>query len=190
MQRSWIVSAAGAIALMAASAAIPAAADDHRDRGDRGRFGDVDDRRVEVGREIAPVELDLEGKDRKEKKEVWLGSYIVNAQGGCNDCHTNPPYAEGGDPFAGEEEQINVDGYLCGGMDFEIAVSADISPDEDGLPAGLERREFIRLLRTGERDDGTLLQVMPWPVYGKMTRRDLRAVYAYLSAIPSCPAAP
>jgi hypothetical protein len=27
---------------------------------------------------------------------------------------------------------------------------------------------------------------MPWPVYGKMTRRDLSAVYAYLSAIPSC----
>jgi hypothetical protein len=45
-------------------------------------------------------------------------------------------------------------------------------------------------MRTGEKDDGTLLQVMPWPVYGKMTRRDLSAVYAYLSAIPSCEAAP
>jgi len=186
MQRSLIVSAAGAIALMAASAAIPAAADDHRDRGDRGRFGDVDDRRVKVGREIAPVKLDLDGKDRKEKKEVWLGSYIVNAQGGCNDCHTNPPYTPDGNPFLGEEERINVDGYLCGGMDFGIAVSANISPDADGLPAGLERREFIRLLQTGEKPSGRILQVMPWPVYGKMTRRDLSAVYAYLSAIPSC----
>jgi len=26
---------------------------------------------------------------------------------------------------------------------------------------------------------------MPWPVYGKMTDRDLRAVYEFLSAIPS-----
>jgi len=179
MPRSLIVSAAGAIALMAAATASSAGADDRRD--------DVDDRRVKIGREIAPVELDLEGKDRKERKEVWLGSYIVNAQGGCNDCHTNPPHAEGGDPFAGEPEQINVEAYLCGGTPFGPDLfSANISPDEDGLPAGLERREFIRLLRTGEREDGTLLQVMPWPVYGKMTRRDLSAVYAYLSAIPSC----
>lgn len=38
---------------------------------------------------------------------------------------------------------------------------------------------------------GRILQVMPWPVYGKMTRRDLRAVYEYLSAIPHAePAAP
>ena len=189
MPRSWIVSAAGAIALMAASAAAPAAAD-HRDRDDRTKFDDVDDRRVKIGREIAPVELDLEGKDRKEKKEVWLGSYIVNAQGGCNDCHTAPPYEEGGDPFAGDPEVINADDYLCGGTDFDIAVSADISPDADGLPAGLERREFINLLRTGQRPGGRLLQVMPWPIYGKMTRRDLSAVYAYLSAIPSCDAGP
>jgi hypothetical protein len=53
-----------------------------------------------------------------------------------------------------------------------------------------ERADFIRLLRTGEEPDGELLQVMPWPVYGKMTRRDLAAVYAYLSAIPSCGADP
>jgi hypothetical protein len=75
-------------------------------------------------------------------------------------------------------------------MPFGPVVSRDISPDEDGLPAGLERNEFIRLLRTGEEPDGGLLQVMPWPVYGKMTRRDLSAAYAYLSAIPSCDAAP
>ncbi len=34
---------------------------------------------------------------------------------------------------------------------------------------------------------GGLLQVMPWPVYGKMTDRDLIAIYEYLSAIPSRP---
>ena len=205
MPRSWIVSAAGAIALMAASTAVPAAAEDHRDRGERAKFDatddhrdrwdrrksrDAEDRRIKIGREIAPVPLDLDGKDRKERKEVWLGSYIVNAQGGCNDCHTNPPYAEDGDPFMGEPEQINVEGYLCGGNEFGPIVSANISPDADGLPAGLERREFIRLLRTGEKPSGRLLQVMPWPVFGKMIRRDLSAVYAYLSAIPSCDAGP
>jgi hypothetical protein len=147
-----------------------------------------EDARVRIGRAIAPVPLDLEGKNRKQ---VWLGSYIVNAQGGCNDCHTNPPYAEGGDPFAGEPEQINTEGYLCGGTDFgPVITSADISPDEDGRPAGLRRAQFIRLLQTGEKPEGGLLQVMPWPVYGKMARRDLAAAYAYLSAIPSCSAKP
>ena len=29
-----------------------------------------------------------------------------------------------------------------------------------------------------------LLQVMPWPVFGKKTDRDLKAVYEYLRAIP------
>jgi hypothetical protein len=30
---------------------------------------------------------------RKDFVFVGLGSYLVNAAGGCNDCHTNPPYA-------------------------------------------------------------------------------------------------
>ena len=29
-----------------------------------------------------------------------------------------------------------------------------------------------------------LLQVMPWPNYQDMRRRDLTAIYAYLSALP------
>jgi hypothetical protein len=183
MRRSWLLTAVWAVVLgLAPSATI---AEDRHGRDDD-RSSREDDR-IDVGRAIAPVPLDLAGKN---KRQVWLGSYIVNAQGGCNDCHTAPPYAEGGDPFQGQPEQINTAGYLCGGTDFEVAISADISPDEEGLPAGLERREFIRLLRTGEKPDGSLLQVMPWPIYGKMIRRDLAAVYAYLSAIPSCSAEP
>jgi hypothetical protein len=29
-----------------------------------------------------------------------------------------------------------------------------------------------------------LLQVMPWPVYGQMSDREIAAIYEYLSAIP------
>ena len=168
MLRSWSVVTVGAIALMTGSAV--------------GLAGTLENR-VAIGRLIAPVPLDLADKD---EIDVWLGSYIVNSVGACNDCHTSPPYAEGGNPFLGEPEQINTDDYLCGGVDFGAAISTDISPDEDGLPAGLERDEFIDLMRTGEEADGELLQVMPWPLIGKMSHRDLRAVYAYLTAIPSC----
>jgi hypothetical protein len=143
---------------------------------------------IQRGFEIAPVTLDLKGKNRAL---VGLGSYIVNTSG-CNDCHTNPPYADGGDPFAGQPEQINVPCYLSGGMDFGPFRSRNLTPDSNGLPAGLSLGEFIHVLRTGEDTtspfnppfDNGLLQVMPWPVFGKKTDRELTAVYEYLSAIP------
>jgi hypothetical protein len=141
-----------------------------------------DEARIQQGFRIAPVPLRVR---RNNRDLVGLGSYIVNAQGGCNDCHTNPPYAEGGNPFEGEPEQINVEHYLAGGMAFGPIVSANITPDSNGRPAGLTFEAFLTVMHEGhEPGSAHLLQVMPWPVYGKMTRRDLRAVYEYLSAIP------
>jgi hypothetical protein len=141
-----------------------------------------------IGRLIAPVELDL---NQKNHSLVYQGSYIVNAQGGCNDCHTNPSYVPGHDPFQGQEELINTDHYLAGGRSFgPTLVSPNITPDPDneGKPAGLTRDEFIQLMRTGhDPADDHILQVMPWPVYGKMTDRDLSAIYEYLRAIPPEP---
>lgn len=143
---------------------------------------------IERGFQISPVDLDLTGLNRDL---VGLGSYIVNAHGGCNDCHTNPSYATGGDPFRGEPEQINTAGYLAGGTSFGPFTSRNLTPDEDGLPAGLRLAQFRRTLRTGfdfkraHPQISPLLQVMPWPVYGKMTDRDIRAVYEFLRAIPS-----
>ena len=60
--------------------------------------------RIERGFKIAPVRLNLKGLSRDL---VGLGSYIVNSQGGCNDCHTNPPFAPGGNPFMGQPKRIN-----------------------------------------------------------------------------------
>jgi hypothetical protein len=143
------------------------------------------DERIARGFAIAPVPLNLRGKNRAF---VGLGSYIVNAQGGCNDCHTNPPYAMGGDPFMGEPRKVNAARYLAGGTPFGPGLfSANITPDAKGLPAGLTFPEFLHLMRTGEDPDepGKKLQVMPWPVFGQMRWADLRAVYEYLRAIPS-----
>jgi hypothetical protein len=138
--------------------------------------------RIQQGFRIAPVPLKLR---RNNRDLVGLGSYIVNAQGGCNDCHTNPSYAPGGDPFQGEPEQINTENYLAGGRAFGPFISANLTPDDNGRPAGLTFQQFLQVMQTGhDPDDGHILQVMPWPVYRKMTRRDLRAIYEYLSAIP------
>jgi hypothetical protein len=53
----------------------------------------------------------------------------------------------------------------------------------------LTLEEFETVLRTGRDPDNPshILQVMPWPVLGKMTDHDIRAVYEYLRAIPSLP---
>jgi len=139
---------------------------------------------IQRGYEINPVPLNLKGKNRAL---VGLGSYIVNS-GGCNDCHTNPSYAIGGNPFLGEPEQVNTAGFLAGGQHFGPFTSANLTPDALGRPAGLTLQQFMTTLRTGHNPldpPGVLLQVMPWPAFGKKTDNDLRAIYEYLSAIPS-----
>jgi hypothetical protein len=147
-----------------------------------------DESKIQQGYAINPVPLNLEGKNRAL---VGLGSYIVNS-GGCNDCHTHPSYLPGHNPFLGQPELINVPQYLSGGRTFPPSpfVSSNITPDATGKPAGLTFEQFKETMRTGHNPldpPGSLLQVMPWTVFGKKTDGDLRAVYEYLSAIPSLP---
>jgi hypothetical protein len=150
--------------------------------------------RIIRGFEIAPVPLDLYKKDLAL---VGLGSYLVNVTGGCNDCHTNPSFAPGGDPFAGQPKQVNTENYLAGGNVFGPFVSRNLTPRAgNGLPANLTYRQFRTTMRTGQDlknrhpQISPLLQVMPWPVYQDLTERDLRAMYEYLTAIPTASPAP
>src|SRR5260370_20754138 len=76
----------------------------------RGRADDRgydSDSRIEQGFEIAPVHLNLEGKNRAL---VGLGSYIVNAQADCDGCHSAGPRAEfaiGENPYSRHPHTIN-----------------------------------------------------------------------------------
>ncbi len=157
--------------------------------GDDDWFGN-EQHRINEGFRIAPVRLNLNHKD---PDLVGLGSYLVNAVGGCNDCHTNPSYLPTGDPFLGLPKQVNSAHYLAGGQQFGPFTSRNLTP-ENGLPAGHTFAEFKNILRTGFDYDhahpqmGTLLQVMPWPTYQNMNDHDIRAIYEYLRAIP--PATP
>lgn len=114
--------------------------------------------KVRIGFAIAPVPLDMKHKDRGL---VGLGSYIVNAQASCNDCHGSGPktqYIFGGNPFFGQHPiKVNPAVYLGGGRDFGALIpgSADIvsrnlTPDKTGLPEGGHTyAEFHRIMRTG-----------------------------------------
>jgi hypothetical protein len=85
--------------------------------------------------EVQGISLNLKGKDWSL---VGLGSYLVNSTG-CNDCHTWPNYANGGNPYLGQSEQINTQRYMAGGRQFgpdpvdgHIVTSANITPDSTG----------------------------------------------------------
>jgi len=175
---------------------------------------DDNESKIQVGFAIAPVPLNLDGKNRAL---VGLGSYIVNAQGDCNGCHSAGPvteFAPGGNPYFGQPTKIDPATYLGGGRDFgpfpgagpfPHIISRNLTPDKTGLPEGGRTfPEFVQIIRTGvDMDhlhptcagapdgnclpppfDGALLQIMPWPIYHNMTNHDLRAIYEYLSAIP------
>jgi hypothetical protein len=172
--------------------------------------------RIHRGFEIAPVPLNLEGKNRSL---VGLGSYIVNGVADCDGCHSaGPPteYAMGGNPYFNQKPAIvNPKTYLGGGRHFVLIpgppgmfpdiISRNLTPDKTGRAEGGNTFEqFETIMRTGiDVDkvhptctgapdgkclpppfDGSLLQVMPWPVHQNMTDHDLRAIYEYLSSIP------
>jgi hypothetical protein len=115
--------------------------------------------RIRRGLEIAPVPLNLEGKNLKL---VGLGSYLVNAVASCNDCHSTGPaaeYAPGGNPYfkGNPPKVVNQSVYLGGGRNFgslipgtpEI-VSRNLTPDKTGLPIGGRTfDEFLQIMRTG-----------------------------------------
>jgi len=178
---------------------------------------DDGDPRIRTGFEIAPVPLNLAGKNRAL---VGLGSYLVNASADCNGCHTASPQVEfsaGGNPFFNQPKVIDPSTYLGGGQDFgplipgtPHIVSRNLTPDKTGrAEGGRSFEEFREIIRTGvDLDhlhppcsatvttsclpapfDGNLLQIMPWPAFQNMSDHDIRAIYEYLSAIP-CIAGP
>jgi hypothetical protein len=138
----------------------------------RGRADDRDDRddekdpRIEQGFDIAPVPLNLEGKNRRL---VGLGSYIVNAQADCDGCHSagvRTEFAMGGNPYFGQPEKVNPATYLGGGRDFgELVpppgigsahiISRNLTPTpKTGLPEGDHTfEEFLTIFRTGKGFD-------------------------------------
>ena len=104
------------------------------------------DQLVRIGYAIAPVPLNLEGKNRDL---VGLGSFLVNAQGDCNGCHTagGPPnfnYANNGNPYFLNQPlgtKTDPTTYLSGGTPFGQAVPSSASV-VGGFPPGSIPRSY------------------------------------------------
>ena len=104
--------------------------------------------------------------------------------------------------------------FLGGGRCFGFFMSRNITPDDSGKPRGLTEAEFIQVMRQGtdiscnkpnppqyggvvdpvcSTPEGlgagtsfnpNVLQTMPWQTFHNMTDMHLKAIYAYLSALP------
>ena len=129
---------------------------------------DDTDARVRIGFQIAPVPLNLDGKDRDM---VGLGSYLVNAVGDCNGCHSSgaPPlgiynFVTGNNPYFHQPAKVDPTVYLNGGANFgtvgtptghngyagPFIVTRNLTPDKNGRPeGGHTRAEFRQILRHG-----------------------------------------
>src|SRR6202158_2092857 len=132
-----------------------------RARADR---QDDENSKIQIGFEIAPVHLNLAGKNREL---VGLGSYIVNAQADCNGCHNsgtepNFEFLPGGNPYFGQPKVVNPATYLGGGQNFGPVgpppspdiISRNLTPDKTGRPEGGHTfAEFLQIMRYGKDFD-------------------------------------
>ncbi len=132
--------------------------------------------RAKHGLEISPVPIATAGLTSAQAEQLGQGSYIVNAISACGDCHTpgGPPPAKflaGGTPFA-------IDGT-------NVVYARNLTPDATGMT--LTETAFVTAMRTGRdfTNAGQTLIVMPWAGFRWMSTNDLKAIYAYLKAIPA-----
>jgi hypothetical protein len=115
---------------------------------------------IQQGMAITPVKLNLSGKD---SNLVYYGSYLVNAVGDCNGCHSaGPPteFAMGGNPYFNQHPtKVNPATYLGGGRDFGALdpagasahiISRNLTPDTTGMAEGGNTYDqFVQIMRTG-----------------------------------------
>jgi mono/diheme cytochrome c family protein len=121
--------------------------------------------------------------------QVGRGSYLVNAIADCNACHTAP--LGGLIPMTVD---VNTAAYLAGGVDIGSffglgpVFSRNLTTDP-GTGLFLTEEQFIQAMRFGadfRRLPSKSLRVEPhFPVEFYLTLDDLKAIYAYLRAIPA-----
>jgi mono/diheme cytochrome c family protein len=123
-----------------------------------------------------------------ERAAVGRGSYLVNALGDCNACHTAPP----GGLIPGTVH-VNTVAYLAGGVDIGafFGVGPLFSRNLTPHPATglfLTEEQFIQTLRFGadfRRPGGSLRLAPHFPTEFRLTLDDLQAIFAYLRVIPA-----
>jgi cytochrome c553 len=117
----------------------------------------------------------LSGAAMAQPALVAQGDYIVNAVGGCNDCHS--PMGPNG-PIPGRQ----LTGAQLGFAPIApVPGWAPVAPPIAGLPAGYTEAQLATFLQTGVKPDGKTAGP-PMPAF-RMKPEDARAVAAYLKSL-------
>jgi hypothetical protein len=145
---------------------------------------------------ISPVALGSVGtRDVTTQALIGRGSYLVNAVGGCNDCHTNPDR----DPTT---LAINTTQFLTGGRVYAVppplapifrisrSMSANLTGANNGALTvlGGSLLLFDEILTTGLHVEDPVVTPLAWPMpwqhYRSLVGTDLGAIFAYLNTVP------
>jgi hypothetical protein len=146
------------------------------------------------------------GQSTTGASQVQRGEYLVTI-GLCHDCHTplgtgpNGPQPDMKRALSGHPQDVSVRAPASLGEPWMgaftptltawsgpwgVSFSANLAPDpETGVLRDFTEQQFLATMRTG-RHQGQgreILPPMPWPLIGKMTDDDLKAVFAYLRQV-------
>jgi cytochrome c553 len=111
----------------------------------------------------------------KSSSMVTRGGHLVRLAG-CETCHT-PNNEEGfirGLEFAGGKVFRHGD---------QAAASSNLTPDPSGI-SYYDEELFLKAVKTGRVGGRELFSAMPWHFYRHLTDADLKAIFAYLQALP------
>ena len=126
-------------------------------------YGAIEDAAQKIDHSLAPP------PPIPESVSPAHGAYVANM---CIGCH-GPGLSGGKIP----------------GTPPDWAPAANLTP---GPGSALKRYptadQFVAMLRSGKRPDGTAITVMPFESLGQLSDVDARAVYAYLQTVPAKPA--
>ncbi len=103
--------------------------------------------------------------------QIEAGHRLVDA-GDCASCHTDSE----GKPFAGGRAIPTP---------FGTIYAPNITPDRETGLGGWSEHDFYRAMHNGVGPDGDhLYPAFPYPFFTKLTRDDVKAIWAYLKTLP------
>ncbi|HET9250744.1 MAG TPA: c-type cytochrome, partial [Candidatus Eisenbacteria bacterium] len=144
---------------------------------------------------------------KAQPSHVQRGKYLVTIMG-CNDCHTpwkmgaNGPEQDMTRMLSGHPESDVVTAPAALGQapwmaavsntftawsgPWGVSFTANLTPDPETGLGKWTAETFLQALRTGKHEGvgRPILPPMPYPMIGKATDEDLRAIFAYLQSIP------
>ncbi|MBG9390008.1 c-type cytochrome [Caenimonas aquaedulcis] len=126
-------------------------------------FGAIKDAAARIDHSLPPAQPVEAGVNVKH------GAYVANMCIGCHGEHLSGGKIPGGPP--------------------DWPAAANITPGEGSvMPRYPTSAQFVAMLRSGKRPDGSAIKVMPFESLSKLSDVDAQAVYEFLKTVPAHPA--